>query len=292
MHLAAILGPGDLVKPLAAFHKQTRQQPNSQWTSLIEQADVIVLFGGDGTLHHHLSTLVDLDVPVLVVPCGSGNDFARAIGLRTVQDSILAWHKFSGGEANVRTIDLGIIHHTTPAEGPAEAERIQRYFCSVAAVGLGGAVARRANSLPKWVRAHGGYGLAAPREFLRFVPFDMKISPDGSSAGKLQPIMLAAVANSPSFGGGMKIAPRAQLDDGKLDLCIVQAMDKVSLFRLFPTVYFGRHLDSGRVDYLQTPTATIETASPCDVFADGELVCQTPVEFSVAAKALQVIVPA
>jgi diacylglycerol kinase (ATP) len=103
--------------------------------------------------------------------------------------------------------------------------------------------------------------------------------------------MLAVAANSPSFGGGMKIAPRAKLDDGKLDLCIVQAMDKMSLFCLFPTVYFGRHLNSRRVEYLQTPTATIETASPGDVFADGEFVCQTPVEFSVASKALQVIVP-
>lgn len=292
MHVAAILGPGDVAKPLAMFQKEIRRQSNTEWTSLIEQADVIILFGGDGTLHRHLSMLVDLDVPVLIVPCGSGNDFARAIGLRTRQDCLFAWQKFSAGAANLRSIDLGVIHEVQPSNVPGPGQsKLQHYFCCVAGVGLDGAIARRANSFPKWVRAHGGYGLAAPREFLRFVPFDVKISANGSSAGKLQPVMLAAVANSPTFGGGMKIAPKAQLDDGKLDVCIVRAMDKISLFCLFPTLYFGRHLNSSRVEYLQTPTAHIETALPADVFADGEFVCHTPVQLSVARNALQVIVP-
>src|SRR5581483_3768893 len=98
MHIAAILGPGNLTKRLAAFQRETK----ADWTSLIEQADVIVIFGGDGTIHHQLKSLVELDVPVLIVPCGGGNDFARAIGLHTVSDSILAWKKFNAGTKNVR----------------------------------------------------------------------------------------------------------------------------------------------------------------------------------------------
>jgi diacylglycerol kinase (ATP) len=283
MHIAGILGPGNLAKPLAVFQRKS----NAQWTSLIEQADAIVIFGGDGTVHHHLKTLVELDVPLLVVPCGSGNDFARALGLRTMKDSLSAWHKFAAGAGNVRAIDLGVICH---AHGHDSGESAH-YFCCVAGVGLDSAINRRANSLPRWARAHGGYGLSAPREFLRFQPFPMKISGNGTSASVFKPTTLVAVANSPSYGGGMKIAPRAKLDDGKLDICTVRSMSKINLFRLFPTVYSGRHLESDKVEYTQAPSARVETESPVDVFADGEFICQTPVEFSVARQVLQVIVP-
>ncbi|MFZ1142321.1 MAG: diacylglycerol kinase family protein, partial [Candidatus Sulfotelmatobacter sp.] len=70
-----------------------------------EQADVVLLFGGDGTVHRHLGQLVRLGLPVLIVPAGSGNDFARALGLRRVRDSRTAWQKFCEGTGNVRAID-------------------------------------------------------------------------------------------------------------------------------------------------------------------------------------------
>jgi diacylglycerol kinase (ATP) len=89
----------------------------------------------------------------------------------------------------------------------------------------------------------------------------------------------------------MKIAPQAKLDDGKLDICIVRAMNKFKLFCMFPTIYFGGHLGFEEVEYDQATTAKLETEHPLDVYADGEYVCQTPVEFSVARSALTVIVP-
>ena len=290
MHLAAIRGPGNSAKPLGVFVREAR----AEWTSTIEQADAIVVFGGDGTIHRHLRALIELDVPVLVVPSGSGNDFARALGLRHVRDSLLAWHKFKAGEGNVRTIDLGVIHKTERL-GPiplGKAASNQHFFCSVAGVGLDAKVTRRANSLPRWIRAHGGYGLSAPQEFFRFAPVPMSIRREGNLTTSFEPTTLVAVANTSVYGGGMKIAPRAQLQDGKLDLCIVHGMSRFHLFCWFPTVYFGGHIRSSKVEYVQSPTARIETAYPLDVYADGEYVCQTPVEFSVARKALAVIVPA
>jgi diacylglycerol kinase (ATP) len=289
MRVAAILGPGNLARPLAAF----RREAKATWTSLIEQADVIVIFGGDGTVHRNLQTLVELGAPVLIVPCGSGNDFARALGIRTVRDSVSAFKSYLAGASNVRSIDLGVIHelgHSQPI-APSGEDATMRYFCCVAGVGLDTQIARQANSLPRWLRAHGGYGLSATREFLRFAPFPMKISPDGYMPSSFQSTTLAAVANTPAYGGGMKIAPHAKLDDGKLDVCIVRALDKFHLFWLFPTVYFGRHLSFAKVEYAQAPTARIETESPFEVYADGEFVCQTPVEFSVAPGVLQVIIP-
>jgi diacylglycerol kinase (ATP) len=302
MRAAAILGPGNVAKSMLAFQRAT----NVQWTSLIEQADVVVIFGGDGTIHRHLSTLVEQDVPVLIVPCGSGNDFARALNIRNVRDSVKAWRKFTAGESKVRAIDLGIIAGAAAAgvpapEGSVEIRRTEpapsreqsaapHYFCCVAGVGIDTAIARRANALPRWLRSHGGYAISAPGQFFRFAPFPMKISRYGAAA-TFRPTILASVANAPGYGGGMKIAPQARLDDGKLDLCIVRAMDTFKLFCLFPTVYFGRHLAFREVEYTQTQSAKIETEIPFDVYADGEYVCQTPAEFSVAQNALEVVVP-
>ena len=161
----------------------------------------------------------------------------------------------------------------------------------MAGAGIDAEIARRCNALPKWLRAHGGYALCAPREFVRFVPFPMKVSLDGKDSA-VAPTILAAFANASAFGGGMKIAPRAELDDGKLDVCIVRGMSPFKLFCLFPTVYFGRHLGFREVEYSQTEGGRIETEYPLDIYADGEYVCQTPVEFSVARNSLKVIVPA
>jgi diacylglycerol kinase (ATP) len=289
MHLAGILGPGNLSRPLATFQRKAK----AQWTSLIEQADVVVVFGGDGTLHRNLTTFVELGVPVLIVPCGSGNDFARSLRLHSFNDALAAWTRFAAGDGNVQSVDLGVIRESSKpgVVSIQSANRRCHLFCCVAGIGLDAQITRRANSLPRWLRAHGGYGLSAPREFLRFAPFPMKISPNGHFPGLFQPTTLAAVANAPCYGGGMKIAPNAKLDDGKLDVCVVRAMDKLKLFCLFPTVYFGGHLNSSHVEYAQTDAARIETESPLDVYADGEYVCQTPVEFSIAPNALQVIVP-
>ena len=102
---------------------------------------------------------------------------------------------------------------------------------------------------------------------------------------------LQALVEASGYGGGMKIAPRAKLDDGLLDLCIIRAINSFKLFCLFPTIYFGKHLSTPEVEYLQTARLQIQTQAPLDVYADGEYVCQTPVEVNVLPSALTVITP-
>jgi diacylglycerol kinase (ATP) len=280
MRAAAILRPGSASRAIARFERLT----GVVWTSLLEKPDVGVLFGGDGTIHRHLAELVKLDVPLLVVPCGSGNDFARALGIRSARDSAEAFRRFQNDGSTLRSIDLGVIC----AESATEPGR-QHYFCCVAGVGIDGNIARRANRLPRWLRGRGGYAISAPREFLRFKPFPrMKVSANGNS-GTSKPTILAAVANTPMFGGGMQIAPHAKLDDGKLDLCVVNAMSVLKLFCLFPTVYWGRHLGFEEVEYTQTPQVRIEAEYPIDVWADGEYISQTPVSIGISQKALKVL---
>jgi diacylglycerol kinase (ATP) len=293
MRAAAIFGLGSSTRDLKPFE----QGLNTEW--VIGQPgdpaglDAILVFGGDGTVHRHLGALVKLALPVLVVPAGSGNDFARALALRRVSDSLAAWRRFASGGGNVRTIDLGLITPLDPAGGaPA------RYFSCVAGVGLDGEISRRANALPRWLRAHGGYALSLPGALLGFRPFHLKLSTplnDDPAAEFLprsqQPVTAAVFANTPVYGGGMKIAPRAQMNDGQLDVCVIRDIPKLKLLGVFPSVYFGKHLGIREVEYFVTSRARVETEQPMEVYADGEYVCRTPVEVGVARGAIRVVVP-
>lgn len=292
MRAAAILGLGCSSKDLKPFQAQSNVEWRLGMPASGDEADVILIVGGDGTIHRHLGQLVKLRLPVLVVPAGSGNDFARALGLKSVRDSLAAWRNFSRGAGNVREIDLGMIAAANADE--ASAPHL-RYFCCVAGVGLDGEVARRANGLPRWLRGHGGYALSAAPAIFTFAPFPMKIlrPPETCSNPWVvrsdQPTILAAFANTPQYGGGMKIAPKAKMDDGLLDVCIVGAVDRFKLFCMFPTVYAGRHLGIKEVEYFHAPRVRVETEHPLDVYADGEFVCRTPVEVGVQPAALKVV---
>lgn len=294
MRAAAILGLGCSARDLKPF----QADGGVEWRMGMPgagDADAILLFGGDGTIHRHLGQLVKLGLPVLAVPAGSGNDFACSLGLRRVRDSLAAWRKFCIGEKNQRAIDLGIISSPDSAGGTSLGTR---YYCCVAGVGLDGAVAERANRMSRWLRGHGGYALSLAPAIFTFAPFPTKVQIRGDhDAGQWttrsdQPTLIAAIANTPLYGGGMKVAPRAQMDDGLLDVCVVAGMDPFRFFCLFPTVYAGRHLSIKEVDYFQAAGVRVETEYPMDVYADGEYVCRTPVEVSVLRGALKVIVPA
>ncbi len=87
----------------------------------------------------------------------------------------------------------------------------------------------------------------------------------------------------------MKIAPHARMDDGQLDVCVIGGIDPFKLACMFPTVYFGRHFRVREVDYFQAPRLRVETETPLDLYADGEYVCQTPVEIGVQRAALKVL---
>jgi diacylglycerol kinase (ATP) len=317
MRAAAILGLGCSPKNLKPFQSDgSHSAKGIEWRMGMpaagDQAEVILLFGGDGTIHRHLGQLIKLGQPVLIIPAGSGNDFARALGLLRGRDALAAWQKFCGGARNVSTIDLGIIMPIEESNAgqladPAHSSRIaDRYFCCVAGVGLDGEVARRANKLPRWLRGQGGYVLSLAPTIFNFAPLPMKIltaadqgveGPAASADEKTwtmrsdQPTTLAAFANTPFYGGGMKIAPQAKMDDGLLDVCIVGGVDPFKLFCMFPSVYTGHHLKISEVDYFQAGRVRVETERPLAVYADGEYVCQTPVEVAIERAALRVVTP-
>lgn len=289
MRAAAIFGLGSSPRDLQPFQHGSRVEWSIGLPATREECDAILIFGGDGTVHRHLGQLVRLARPVLVVPCGSGNDFARALGLRRTQDSLQQWQQFLTSGENVETIDLGTITPVSP-------QSAARYFCCVAGCGLDSAAAHRANAMPSWARSHGGYVLGLAAALVRFRPLHMNLQVlpgDGipAPAAIAQPIMLAAFANAPTYGHGMRIAPRADLRDGKLDVCLIHRLSKLRLTYLFPTVYSGRHLKAREVEYFQAEHLRLATEPAAEVYADGEFVCRTPAELGVAPGALRVIAP-
>ena len=286
MRAAAILGLGCSQRDLRPFQDERGVEWRVGMPASGDEADVVLLVGGDGTIHRHLAQLVQLGLPVLVVAAGSGNDFANSIGLGKIKSSLEAWSKFCRGSGEVRDVDLGVI--SWQESGATQ----RRYFSCVAGVGLDGEVARRANGLPRWLRGNGGYLASVVPTIFTFAPFPLKVmipSEGGWTARSDEPSLVAAFANTPLYGGGMNVAPQARMDDGLLDVCVVAGMSPFRLFYMFPTVYAGRHLKIKEVSYYQAGRVRVETEHPMDVYADGEFVCRTPLEVGVAAGALKVV---
>lgn len=282
MRAAAIFGIGSPPRIFRRFE----QIPNTAWLRGIPEtsidADAVAVFGGDGTLHRHLDRLVELQLPVLVVPCGSGNDFARSLGIKSGSDALEMWERFAAGRDVVREVDLGRICFMQGGE------RASRYFCCTCGVGLDAEVALRANALPGLLRRHGGYAWSLFPALARFEPLAASLS--SVDVTREEKVFFVAIANTPYFGDGMQVAPRAKLDDGLLDVCVVAEMSKVRLLQYFPKIYWGKHLEVHGVSYVQTESVRLETRRLQSVYADGEYVCETPVEVRVVRRALRVIV--
>ncbi len=241
--------------------------------------DAALIFGGDGTVHRHLPELLERRIPMLVVPTGSGNDFAKALGIGSKQTALQAWKKFCVSGNNVRKIDLGII----------KKDQATIPFCCVVGAGLDSAANARANRMPRWLRGSAGYLAAALQLLPTFQPVQFCVT---ASAREIRRSgFFLAVGNAHRYGGGMKVTPRAELDDGLLDVCLVGKMNKLKLLLAIPTVFFGAHLRIKQIEYLQAPELQMDADRPLDVYADGEYACQTPVEITLMPRALAVIVP-
>jgi diacylglycerol kinase (ATP) len=191
-----------------------------------------------------------------------------------------AWRDFCATGKNVREIDLGII----------TAGQTEIPFCCVAGAGLDAAANARANRMPAWLRGTAGYLIAALQSLASFQPAGFALSAKERDIHRSA--FLVAVGNAHRYGRGMKVVPKAELDDGLLDVCLVGRMSKLKLLYCLPTVFFGAHLGIRQVDYFQTAAVHIDADRPLEVYADGEYTCRTPVDIKLVPAAMKVIVPA
>ena len=289
MRAIAILGPAADAGDVRPFEAAGAPITIADAVGSADSADTALIFGGDGSIHRQLPAAAKSQVPLLCVPTGSGNDFSCALGLRTPPDALAAWRRFCTKRDNVRSIDLVQI---TPLDalGKRKPDVESTLYCCIAGVGLDSEVNRHANALPAWLRGHGGYALALAPALWSFRAQRVTAELDGGECFS-EAAMLVAFANAPSYGHGMRMAPRARLDDGLLDLCFIRRVSKLKVLRLFPTIYFGAHLKVKEVEYRTTARLRITSETPLDIFADGDLAARTPAEISVLPKALRVIVP-
>ena len=278
----AILGPGARDSDLRRLRSTGLIIHGSEQFACAGDVDLFIILGGDGTIHRFLPELVRSEKPVLIVPCGSGNDLARALGIGSRADAVALARDFVQGNAAIRYIDIGIITDSAGRQIP---------FCCTAGVGLDAIAAQMANRMPRWLRARGGYLLAAINGVLKNPKLELTVSAEnGSDAQTIErAACLFTAANTPSFGGGLPIAPNARLEDGQFDCILAQAMTKPRLLRASLSLFRGTHLDLPEVHSMRLPSINIESEPPARVYADGEFVCETPCQLRIGPGALGVL---
>lgn len=253
-------------------------------TAVSAGARCLVVVGGDGMVHLGTRVLAGTETPLVVAPAGTGNDFARALGL-PLRDDVAATR------ATVAALTRGTTRHVDAVRAGSS-----WYACALSA-GLDSRVNARANAM-RHPAGRLRYDVALLRELPAFepVPFTIELAATTGEPGDGAPrrlhveATLVAVANTPSYGGGMRICPTAEIDDGVLDVTVVGAVSIPTLLRLFPRVFTGRHVEHPAVTTYRARRVSL-AAHGIDAYADGERLAALPLTVEVVPAALRVIVP-
>jgi diacylglycerol kinase (ATP) len=232
--------------------------------------DALVTVGGDGMVHLGVNAVAGTPTRLGIVAAGTGNDLASALGL-PVRNPVGAADVVLGG-------------HTRAIDAVRAGER---WYGCVLGAGFDSAVNERANQMD-WPRGDARYVLATLATLPRYRPRAFRVVLDGEVLET--EAMLVAVANASSYGGGMKVAPGATLDDGLLDVVILGPLRPVAFLRAFPRVFRGTHVGHPQVTVRQARVVTVD-APGVVAYADGERFGPLPLTLTCEPGALTVLVP-
>ena len=223
-------------------------------------------FGGDGFIHEIIQHIVHREIPLGVIPCGTGNDFARSLGVNqlsmTQQMNLIV-------QSKIRSIDLGRVD--------------ERWFAAILSSGFDAVVNDRANQM-KWPRGRMRYNIAMIEKIVQLRAHSYRIRLDGDHIDV--EATLVTVANGPSYGGGMNVCPDAKLTDGLFDVMVLGKVSRTELLKVFPKVYSGRHVGHPAVTFYRC--REIEIVGSGSSFADGEPISILPLSAECVGSALKV----
>lgn len=249
----------------------------------VDGLDALVVVGGDGLVHLGANVVAETHLPLGIVCAGTGNDVARALGL-----------PLRGLAAKVAAVERGL------TDGPRMIDAVRtgpprhsarEWYVGVLSCGVDAAINARANDMT-WPKGSARYVRALVAELTVFRPYGYRVTTDHGvweSGGTL-----VAAANGPWIGGGVKIAPDAQLDDGLLDVVVAGPFTRPGVVRVFPGMYRGRHLRHPQVEVIRTSRLLVEAVDdlggvPPVAHADGERIGPLPLEAVVEPGAVRVL---
>lgn len=228
--------------------------------------DGVVAVGGDGTLFEILNGLLKkhgtFDLPIGQIPVGTGNSFIKDLDIHSIEDAV---EKIAGGKT--RKVDVGFFKYT---EG-------EHYFINLLGTGFVANVAHRAGKY----KALGplSYVIGVFEEVVRLKPVPLEITIDGKAYQR--EYIFAEICNSTKTGGNMIMAPDAKIDDGLLDIILLNNIAKFDLLKIFPLIFKGTHVQDTHVETFKGRHIKIATATPQRLTPDGEVFGTTPIEVSI-----------
>ncbi|MDP9642389.1 diacylglycerol kinase (ATP) [Actinopolyspora lacussalsi] len=232
--------------------------------------DALVACGGDGIMNIALRAAVGTVTPIGLIPAGTGNDYARMLGLHG-----------SDPEDAARVVLAGVT-------SAIDAGRCgEQWFGTVLSCGFDAKVNERTNRM-SWPRGKWRYNLAVVAELAKLRPLDYRLELDGESWETSA--VLVAIGNGPSYGGGMRICPEASYVDGWFDVTVIGPVAARRLIRLLPTVYDGRHVEYSQVTTVRARRVSVSTPG-VTAYGDGEPLARLPLTAECVPGAVNVLVP-
>jgi YegS/Rv2252/BmrU family lipid kinase len=236
----------------------------------VELGEVPVVVSGDGLLGAVGGAMAGAEVPLGSIPAGRGNDLARALGIPTEPDAAVT--ALLAGES--RRIDVG--------------EANGKRFLGIASIGFDSECNRLANEI-HWLRGNLVYAYSMLRTLAgwRSARFTLAV---GEERKRISGYFVA-VANNSVYGGGMHIAPDAQLDDGEFDVVSIGEGGKLRFLWGLKDVFKGTHLKKDSVDVFRSSRLQVDASRPFPVYADGDHLTDLPVSLRVLPRSLSILVP-
>jgi diacylglycerol kinase (ATP) len=227
----------------------------SQFIEKFPDTPGVIAVGGDGLLHNVLQRLVSAQIPLAIIPAGTGNDFVRTLGWKL--DSFdLQLEAITTQEPTA--VDLGLV------DG--------EWFGAILSTGFDAVVNEKANTMA-WPKGPMKYNAAIAIELPRFKPRHYEIILDDRSIST--EAMLIAVSNGRSYGGGMLVCPNANIVDGLFDVMVLHPVSTIEFIKVFPRVFAGSHISHPAVEIVRSRNVTIEAKAVA--YADGERIGQLPI---------------